>query len=80
MSLVLYYLDNIWYIGGMEAVIPISLKRLAVKNMQAVKRGELSHKEAAHRLKNLSRTDIVTHLTKQYDNETATALRYFKML
>jgi len=64
----------------MEAVIPISLKRLAVKNMQAVKRGELSQKEAAHRLKNLSRTDVVTNLTYRYDKEAAKAFQYFKIL
>jgi hypothetical protein len=64
----------------MKPVIPISLKRMAVKNMQAVIRGQLSHREATRRLKNVSRQDIITHLTKYYDPETAKALQYFRLL
>jgi hypothetical protein len=53
---------------------------MAVKNMQAVIRGQPSHREATRRLKNVSRQDIITHLTKYYDPETAKAFQYFRLL
>lgn len=68
------------YIEAMQPVVPISLKRMAVNNMQSVIRGQLSHREATRRLKNVSRQDIITHLTREYDPETAQALKYFRLL
>jgi hypothetical protein len=64
----------------MKPVIPISLKRMAVKNMQAVQQGSLSHQQARRRFAGIQPKDIVTHLTREYDRETAKAFQYFRLL
>lgn len=70
----------------MNAIIPISLKRLAVRRMQDVQDGYLD-KEQAGRMINrrvgkdrLSREEIITHLTENYDPEAAEAFMYFRLI
>ena len=67
----------------MQAVIPISLKRIAIARMQAVERGTLSRQDAEQSIKRickLSKSDITAHLTREYDQQTAEAFQYFRLI
>jgi len=67
----------------MQAVIPISLKRIAIQRMQAVENGILYRADAEHSIKRickLSKSDITAHLTREYDQQTAEAFQYFRLI
>ena len=67
----------------MQAVIPISLKRIAIARMQQVENGILSHTDAEQSIKRickLSKSDLTAHLTREYDQQTAEAFQYFRLI
>ena len=67
----------------MQAIIPISLKRIAVNRMQQVESGILSHEDAEQsirRICKLSKSELTAHLTREYDPETVRALQYFRLI
>jgi len=67
----------------METIIPISLKRIAVKQMQAVESGKLSRLDAEQSIKRickLSKSELTAHLTREYDQQTAEAFQFFGLL
>jgi|GEM_PF-2354242 len=67
----------------MQAVIPISLKRIAIARMQAVENGILSRTDAEQSIKRickLSKSDLTAHLTREYDQQTAEAFQYFRLI
>jgi len=67
----------------MQAIIPISLKRIAVKQMQAVESGKLSRLDAEQSIKRIckcSREELTVHLTSQYDQQSAEAFHFFGLL
>ena len=71
------------YFKPMEAVIPISLKRITVARMQQVENGILSRYDAEQSIKRickLSKTDLTAHLTREYDQETAEAFQFFRLI
>ena len=67
----------------MQAVIPISLKRIAITRMQAVENGILSRTDAEQSIKRickLSKSELTAHLTERYDPETVRAFQFFRMI
>lgn len=67
----------------MEAIIPISLKRIAVSRMQDVESGMLTRDEAEQSIKRickLSREELVCNLTREFDQQTVEAFQYFRLL
>lgn len=55
---------------------------MAVKRMQAVKKGNLSHPEAKASLEkvcNRNRSELITYLTRHYSSD-ADAFQYFGLL
>jgi hypothetical protein len=67
----------------MKAIIPISLKRIAIQQMQNVQSGKLSRLDAEQSIKRickLSKSDITAHLTREYDQQTVEAFQYFRLL
>lgn len=67
----------------MKAIIPISLKRIAIQQMQDVQSGKLSREDAelsVNRICKFSREELTAHLTRSYDQQTAEAFQYFRLL
>jgi hypothetical protein len=67
----------------MKAIIPISLKRIAIQQMQNVESGKLSRLDAEESIKRIckySREELTAHLTRQYDQQSAEAFHYFRLI
>lgn len=68
----------------MKPIVPISLKRIAVRHMADVRDGRLSRSEAERILSRhtraVSREELIDQLTRSYDPEHAEALRFFRLL
>lgn len=73
-------------ISVMEPYLPISLKRIAVKNMQAVTTGKLTLIEAENIVKIRSRYSsrtrelLIESLTREYDPESVKAFQFFRLI
>lgn len=70
--------------SAMQPIIPISLKRLAVRHMEDVRSGRIKKEQAQQLLsrqaRGVTREDLITDLTRQYDPESAEALAFFRLL
>lgn len=67
----------------MKAIIPISLKRVAIQQMQDVQSGKLSRLDAEESIKRIckcSREELTAHLTREYDQQTVEAFQFFRLL
>lgn len=66
----------------MKTLIPISLKRIALKNMQAVQDGLLDYERASETIRELmtDRSGVIEQLTRSYDEEYLRALKFFRLL
>lgn len=66
----------------MKALIPISLKRIAVKQMQLVESGILDYERAAECIQELmaDRSGIVAELTREFDPDAVKAFQFFRLL
>lgn len=74
------------HLQAMKAIIPISLKRICTKQLQAVNDGLLSRDQAENIIKRKSRyssrtrEQIVEGLTREYDPESVKAFQFFRLL
>ena len=65
----------------MKPFLDISIKRLSVVNQSQVEKGAVSFDRATETIrKYMTREEAVEHLTREYDRETAEALRFFRVL
>jgi hypothetical protein len=66
----------------MQAIIPISLKRIAIAQMQQVESGILDYDKATESIQELmqDRSGIVAELTRDFDPEALKAFQYFRLL
>lgn len=67
----------------MQPVIPISLKRLAVRRLADVRSGRLSRHQAEAALRKyvrFTREELITHLTREYNPQHVEALQFFRLL
>lgn len=70
----------------MQAIIPISLKRIALKQIQAVNSGIISKDQAEQLIKqqcrysSRTREQLIEGLTREFDGEATKAFQYFRLI
>lgn len=68
----------------MKSITAISLKRLAVANMQAVHSGQMSREDAKGVIRKRyyasTREELIEELTRAYDSDCVRALHYFELI